>query len=118
MRNNVRRIYAFAKDPPDEWEYNHKLHNKSDYKFDPALPAIEQALDDFESAVKAQLANNHQRKPKHNLTCNQHTLLLHLGNNNDIMIVIPADKNLGPVILKHVVYIKRLIYLLLSFTSF
>ena len=28
MRNNVRRIYAFAKHPPEEREYNHKLHIK------------------------------------------------------------------------------------------
>ena len=44
MRNDVRRIYASAKDPPNEREYNRKLYIKLDYKFDPALPAIEQAL--------------------------------------------------------------------------
>ena len=108
MRNDVRRLYAFADNPPDEQGYNRKLYIKSDYKFKQALPAIEQALDDFESAVKsAQLANNHRRKPKPNLTPNQHTFMLHLGDNNDILIVIPADKNLGPVMLERIVYIQR-----------
>ena len=93
-----------AKHPPEEQEYNHKLCIKSDDKFKPALFAIEQALDNFKSAVKStQLANNYHRKPQPNLTCNQHTLLLHLGDNYDILIVIPADKNLNPVFLERVV---------------
>ena len=33
MRNDVRRIYAFANNPPEEQEYNRKLYIKSDYKF-------------------------------------------------------------------------------------
>ena len=107
MRTNVRHIYAFTKHPPEEQEYNCKLYIKSDCKFNPASLTIEQALDDCKSAIKSnQLANNHCRKPQHNLTLNQHTLLLHLGNNNDILIVIPADKNLDTVFFQRVVCIK------------
>ena len=33
MRNDVRRLYAFADTPPEEQGYNRKLYIKSDYKF-------------------------------------------------------------------------------------
>ena len=71
MKNDVRRIYAFAEHSPEEREYNSKFYIKSDYKFKSASPAIEQALDKFENAVKStQLANNHRCEPQPNLTCN------------------------------------------------
>ena len=108
IRKDLRCIHAFAKQPPEEQEHNRKLYIQLDCEFDPALPKIEQALNGFKSPVKSnQLANNQRRKPWPNLTLNQHKLLLHLDDKHVILIVIPANKSLGPVSLDHVMYIER-----------
>ena len=48
----------------------------------------------------------HKRWSKPNLTKQQFQLLKYLKN-NDLLIVVPSDKNLGPVIMERSVYIRR-----------
>lgn len=43
MRNDARRLYAFANETED-WVYNPKLYIKSDHAFEEASLEVEQAL--------------------------------------------------------------------------
>ena len=107
FRNDVRRLVTFAKNPPADEGYNPKMYHKSGYKFQRASIKIEKAMDDFEREFKSNRLVNHQRrKSRPNLTINQHRLMLFLRNNNHY-IVIPADKNLGPVLMEREEYIQQ-----------
>ena len=107
LKNDVRRKHAFSKNPPEDDEYDPKMYIKSGYQFDKATPEIEQALANFESAfIAKQLATNQRRRSTPNITSSQHELMLSLKN-NDMYIVIAADKTRAPIITEREVYIEE-----------
>lgn len=109
LREDCRRIYALVNKPPNEGDddYIPSLYIKSDYKFDSAHPDIEDAIDGFEAALRAAQRQHHRRhRVSPNLTAGQWELLRYLRRHDDL-IVVEADKNLGPCILDRIVYIRR-----------
>ena len=100
LREDIRRINYFRANPRTDDgtdEYNPKLYIKSDWKFDAAQKAIENAMDSFEHAYK----HNRRRYKKRiapNLTPLQFRAMRAL-NNHDTIAVIEADKNLGTCVI-------------------
>ena len=80
LRNDMRRLHTFRNEPPLDRPYNPRMYFKSEYKFKPATPELEQALKNSESAFNSeQLAANQRRKPLPNLTANQHQVMQYFG---------------------------------------
>ena len=68
MTEDIRRMYCFKNDPPDDQDYIKSLYIKSDYKFEEASEEIEYTLKNFRTAIKTeQLRQTRARKPSHNL---------------------------------------------------
>jgi hypothetical protein len=96
---------------------NKNLDNDSDYDpklyipsigFEPpqANQAIENALQDFTTALKRLIQANRQRR-RHNLPASTRGVIAQIGLDNKKFIVTFTDKNLGPAILERATYKKR-----------
>ena len=94
-------------DPLNQRKYIPKLYIKSDH-WEPkaASPEVEEAVSTFVDRLTQEHHKYHKRWSKPNLTKQQFQLLKYLKN-NDLLIVVPSDKNLGPVIMERSVYIRR-----------
>jgi len=105
LSNDVRRIYHL-RDSPDQAddEYIKKLYIKSDWKFKAAPDHIEEALHNFERAIKTEQHKlQRRRKPTRNLDASQWNSMEFLRRNDDY-IVVQGDKNLGSCIIDREVH--------------
>ena len=99
MQEDVQRMYAFAGSPPKDRGYIPSLYIKSDFKFDPASQAIEEAMHAFKDTIQSeQLGQNPRFKPSRNLPFSKWKLINTLKK-NDKYIIVDGDKNLGPCII-------------------
>lgn len=105
FRRDVRMRYMFLKalDPNNN---NKKIYIKNQgFEPEKAAPQIENAINRFENSIE-NYNQQHQPKLKPNLTKAELNILYSFRNNNKL-IVIPTDKNLGPAIMERAIYIKR-----------
>ena len=105
LRKDLRRMYHLR--VTDSGNYIKGLYIKSEYKFKPASDEIEEAIDNFEKALKAeQLEINRRRKPSRNVTFGQWELIQFFRTDTQYTIS-NADKNCGPYITERAYYTKR-----------
>lgn len=88
-------------------KYIPQLYLKS-REWDPphASPEVEAALSNFARRLRQEHRKYNYRWSKPNITIQQHHLLNYLKD-HPTLIIIPSDKNLGPVIIERRVYIQR-----------
>ena len=106
MERQVRRIAFFnEREEPDDGNYNPSLYIPSNWDPPLANDEIENALAAFKTRFIAGHAH-YMRRSLSNVTPNQGKLFEMMKNNDD-MIIIEADKNLGAVIMKRDNYIRQ-----------
>jgi hypothetical protein len=97
FKNDIRRIYFWKFNPPEEPEENNyipELYIKSDWEPDPCNhDEIEECITLFESTLRKEQAR-YNKPSLSNLLPNQWELIKYLQDNDDY-IAIEADKNLG-----------------------
>ncbi|MGL4350199.1 MAG: hypothetical protein ACRCT2_06465, partial [Plesiomonas shigelloides] len=103
------RIRAFMADNTDDGDsdYDPKLYIPS-IGYDPpvAKPELEQALQDFGTALTQRTQANHTRR-RHNLPASTRAIIKQIGLDQTKFIVTLTDKNLGPAILERATYKQR-----------
>ena len=111
FERNVRLKYFFAGDDTnDTFNKNmKKIYVKSTWTPDHGQPELENRLTNFRHNLMIHAHNNPQRlTPSRNLSRVQYKTLLELKNNKNIIILL-ADKNLGPVVMDRNTYIQRVL---------
>ncbi len=111
FQHDARLKYTFAGAEPSDFTKNdRKIYVKSTWIPPPGNYELESRLNNFRDSL---LSINNERiqnltKPSYNLNRIQHNTLNSLKNNDDIIILL-ADKNLGPVTMDKHTYIKRIL---------
>jgi hypothetical protein len=102
-----RDIYVkfFFGDRPSDWNPK-QLYLKTDWEPDPddLPPEFRARISEFKRHMRNSFSN--RRRGHKNLLPYQQYLLNHLRKSNDF-IIIPSDKNLGPVVLERETYLRR-----------
>lgn len=110
FRKDIRTKFEFLlfereDNPYDEW--NPKLHISSTRTARPASFEIESAITHFETRILQQIKSNKSRFVP-NLTRHEQSVLSDLTSNPDV-IIMPSDKNLGPVALDTSDYVNQVL---------
>ena len=111
FKRNVRLRYTFAGLDSDPLTKNDKkIYIKSVWIPEPGNENLEQRLTNFQKQVLKTTKQNQTNitRPTYNLSRVQHQTLHSLKNDSKIVILL-ADKNLGPVIMERETYIKRVL---------
>ena len=111
FNRNVRLKYAFAGIPSDPLTKNdRKIYIRSDWTPELGNDDLEQRLADFQREIQKITIDNRSllKKPTFNLSRLQHRTLKVIKNNPHIIIIL-ADKNLGPVVMDRNTYIEKTI---------
>jgi hypothetical protein len=104
---NVRIKALMANTDDGDSDYDPKLYIPSiGYEPPKATPELEQALQDFGTALTNRIQANHQRR-RHNLPASTRAIIKQIGLDNTKFIVTLTDKNLGPAILERATYKQR-----------
>ena len=111
FNRSIRLKYTFAGQQSNSLTKNDKkIYVKSDWVPDPGNDDLENRLDEFKKQLTKTAIENRTRliRPTYNLDKSQYRTLHSLKNNPDIIVLL-ADKNLGPVTMDRETYIKRVI---------
>ena len=111
FNRNTRLKYTFAGQSPNSLTKNDKkIYVKSDWIPDLGNEDLETRLENFKNQLTKTVTENRTNliRPTFNLNKIQYQTL-HLLKNNKHIIVLLADKNLGPVVMDRDTYIKRII---------
>ena len=111
FNRDIRLKYTFAGVQSNSLTKNDKkIYVKSDWIPDPGNDDLEHRLEEFKNQLtKAATANRTNLiRPTYNLDKSQYRTLHSLKNNQDIIVLL-ADKNLGPVTMDRETYIRRVI---------
>ena len=111
FNRNTRLKYTFAGQPHNSLTKNDKkIYIKSDWIPDLGNDDLETRLENFKKQLTKIVTENRTKllRPTFNLTKTQYQTLHSLKNNKHIIVLL-ADKNLGPVIMDRKVYIERVV---------
>ena len=111
FERNVRLKYTFAGDDQEKTfdKNSRKIYIKSNWTPDYGPPELEHRLYNFRTNLLTYTHINLQNSPpSRNLSRIQYKTLLELKNNQNIIILL-ADKNLGPVVMERKTYIQRVL---------
>ena len=118
FKRDVRLKYTFAGEIPSPMSKNDKkIYIKSDWDPPTGNDELESRLSAFSTTLTESIATHNSSIPKSsNLTRLQYHTLQQLKDNDDIIVLL-ADKNLGPVTMDKDTYISRVLTEHLSDTA-
>ena len=103
----LANFWANLHDGEDNRKYIKQLYIKNEEWSPPhASPAVEAAIARFAKRLRQEHRKYNNRWSKPNITLHMYHLLSYLKN-HPTLIILPSDKNLGPVIMLRSVYIRR-----------
>ena len=105
FRENIRTKYFFIDKTETDDSYEPKIYVRSpNWKAPEASKHVEQAIDYFERMIKSLVSRRETYNFRPNLLRSELTLLRSLKENETI-IILNSDKNLGPVIMEYSEYV-------------
>ena len=111
FRKSIRTKYQLlGLEDAEERTYEPKIYVKNpNWTPETASPEVEEAINAFETALRNLVISNHRRSIfQKNLTRHELQQLRALRSNKDI-IILPSDKNLGPVALDTTTYVQKVL---------
>ena len=108
FKRDIRLKYTFAGCPSND-KCHKKIYVKSTWEPDKASNGVEHNISSFEQGLRDERTIARQRPKATNLSKYQYTCLQHLRRDKTI-IVLMADKNLGPVVMERSTYIKNMLH--------